>query len=108
MFGGGYEDNEPVKFDKEAGRVLFSTTADWKHEAVLKKTDNNQKNVDAFNERQKQLSSNGMNGVLDQPDWTHHAPINRGSMQAFNDNRVADAPLPHSKKVNDDFKQGVR
>lgn len=55
MFGGGYEDNEPVKFDKEAGRVLFSSTADWKHEAVLKKTDNNQKNVDAFNERQKQL-----------------------------------------------------
>jgi hypothetical protein len=53
VFGGGYEENEPIKFDKQAGRVVFTSTADWKHQAVLKKTDNSQKVVDTFNERQK-------------------------------------------------------
>jgi len=108
VFGGGYEENEPIRFDKDAPRAVFTSSADWKSGSVLKKTDNNLKVVNTYNVRQKELSSNGMNGVLEQQDWTSHAPVNRGSLQAFNDDTVQNAPVPHSKKVNEDFKQGVR
>jgi hypothetical protein len=40
VFGGGYEDNAPVNFDREAGRAGFGSAADWKTTAGMAKPNN--------------------------------------------------------------------
>jgi hypothetical protein len=35
VFGGGYQDNAPVEFDRDAKRNAFGSSADWKTEAGM-------------------------------------------------------------------------
>jgi len=37
VFGGGYEEKAPITYDRNATKVAFGSTADWKTEAGMAK-----------------------------------------------------------------------
>ena len=104
MFGGGYLDGQQVEYDREAKRNAFGSTADWKTEAGMAKPVNaGSTNVDTFRQRQKQLHSS----VLEQTDYTHHAPISKKPVDMDNvghNSRVQ----AKGRKTDAEFKQRVQ
>ena len=53
MFGGGYQEQAPIEYDRENKRNAFGSAADWKTEAGMAKPNNSgSTRVDTFGKRQ--------------------------------------------------------
>ena len=101
VFGGGYQDNAPVEYDREAKRNAFGSAADWKTEAGMQKPMNAGSNhTDTFRQRQKQLASS----VLPQSDQFAHMPISKKAVDIDNAGHQHGVRA-QGRKVNDEFKQ---
>lgn len=52
VFGGGYEEKAPITYDKNATKVAFGSTADWKTEAGMAKPQNRDTgNTDTYRQK---------------------------------------------------------
>jgi len=103
VFGGGYMDNAPVEFDRDAKRNAFGSNADWKTEGRAKPNNTGSTNVDTFRQRQNQLGSS----VLPQTDHQAYAPLNKKAIDMDNfghDSRVT----AKGRKTDGEFKQRVQ
>lgn len=105
VFGGGYLEGEKPDYDREQSRAAFGTVADWKTEAGMQKPINRgPSKVDTFSKRQCQLASQ----VLEQTDYYGHLPLAKKPHDLDQDKTHATEPRAKGRKVNDDFKAGVR
>lgn len=72
IFGGGYVDDEPIGVDRQAPKIAFATTADWKTQAALARPKNDRERARAYKLRQQELLSQQVN--LEQTAYEEHLP----------------------------------
>jgi len=53
VFGGGYQENEPIQFDKDASNHKFTSNADWKDQQTRQHPNNGISKLNPFVEHQK-------------------------------------------------------
>lgn len=100
MFGGGYAEGVPVEYDKEAGRVTFGSSADWKTQAGMAKPVNvGPSKADTFLQRQKQLASS----VLEQTDYAGYMPMKKAGIDVDNYGHEH-KHVAKGRKTTEDFK----
>lgn len=94
VFGGGYEDQEPV-VDYSQPKIMFGSNADWMTQAGHSNYQNKTREMDTYKMKQSQLASS----VIEQTSYAMPE-----KPQVEEEQQVTDAPLPRGRKVNDTFK----
>lgn len=104
VFGGGYIEQEPIRFNPDAPRGI-ATNAQWHSEALRSKPNNGAGNVDAFRMMQNnQISQLDIMNVSDQN--MAHMPLRQPKAEPSKP--VTDIPLPKPRKVDEEFSQWQR
>lgn len=104
MFGGGYQDQAPISYDKEARKVGFASNADWKAEGGMAKPMNGgPAKVDTYAKKQQQLSSS----VFEQTDYAGYAPISKKKVDIDNVGHQ-NKSVAKGRKTDDVLKAGSK